>query len=88
MNNGPTLNPRYNAVLARWAKGGHDATPACEECSKCLKGAQVYDIGMWACEECAAPWYEGQGLELGESLEGEVRAEGGREERRQMGITY
>lgn len=41
---GPTMNVGYNLLLRRWARGGHDSKPECEECGADLTGKEVYDV--------------------------------------------
>jgi hypothetical protein len=53
MRTGPTLNPEYNELLARWAASGHMSEPECEDCGCDLTGRHVFDDGcMWVCERC------------------------------------
>lgn len=50
---GPTLNPEYNQVLAKWRSEGFPSEPECEDCGKSLIGENVHDIGhMWVCDTC------------------------------------
>ena len=50
---GPTLNPEYNAVLARWNAQGFASEPECEDCGKSLVGEDVHDMGhLWCCDAC------------------------------------
>ena len=54
MNKGPTLNPRYNALLISWARQGCTEPPVCEECDKSLVDHDVIDgdVGWYCSEEC------------------------------------
>jgi hypothetical protein len=56
----PTLNRRYNCVLASWVAQGSSSKPECEECSRDLAGRDVIEnVGQidlaacWVCAECA-----------------------------------
>jgi hypothetical protein len=58
--NGPTLNPEYNDVLAKWTAMGEDSRPECEDCGCDLTGREVIeeDKVMWVCADCHAEWEE------------------------------
>lgn len=51
----PTLNPRYNQLLASWAKQGHYTAPECPHCSEDMTGRDVFfdeRRDEWLCDEC------------------------------------
>jgi ribosome-binding protein aMBF1 (putative translation factor) len=54
MQNGPTLNNEYNALLIAWAEQGASSKPECEECGCDLTGKPVIETAiLWVCEDCA-----------------------------------
>lgn len=65
-NNGPTLNPEYNATLQDWGRAGRACEPECEDCGRDLTGQHVRERTVgWFCVACddkrqaaPAPWLE------------------------------
>jgi len=52
-NEGPTLNHSYNDLLRRWAAGGHESSPECEDCGCDLTGQEVHETSTnWLCAPC------------------------------------
>ena len=50
---GPTLTPRYNALIEFWKSVGEPMPPECELCSKDVTGMKVVETSMgFICTHC------------------------------------
>jgi hypothetical protein len=77
---GPTLNERYNKVLAKWRNSDPKCQAECEDCGKDLAGLDVYDTDTeWVCKDCIDA--------LDQTDRGPSDIELRAFERRQLGIT-
>jgi len=51
---GPTLTPRYNALIKFWDSVGAPMPPECEVCGKDVSGMEVVETASvgFVCEQC------------------------------------
>lgn len=50
---GPTLTPKYNALIEFWNSAGAPIPPECEACGKDVSGMKVVEASVgFICEQC------------------------------------